>query len=150
MKNSAGWVAATAVLVATLLACGREDLTPRLRSDESSSQRDAGQDDAPIASHEVDAGDTFEVPPQPAEAKDNEISVLPVFFVASGAEFTDADFHAQNHRILRHLRTTQRFYLSQLKTETSRSSFFGVKRSQPEIEPRRLAFTWWALYWMKP
>lgn len=68
-----------------------------------------------------DAGDPDAVPPPPPEAADNPISVLPVLFLARGAELGDAEIAEADRRILRHLRIAQRFYLSQLVTETFRT-----------------------------
>lgn len=120
MTNPVRRAAAMCVLVGTLWACGNEAATPgNSRGYQSSAHDDAGAGDALAKSD--DGGETSDVPPRPVEAADNEVAVLPVFFVARGAELTDADFRQANQRILKHLRITQRFYLSQLKTETFRT-----------------------------
>ena len=116
MRSPARWVA---VLVTALWACGDDGALSRSRRlDESMSATDAGE--ARDAQREIDAGETSDFPPQAAEALDNEVGVVPVFFVPSGAELTDADYRQYNRRVLTHLRITQKFYLSQLKTETFR------------------------------
>lgn len=118
MRNHARWVA---LLVATLWACGDDDAVPiSRRLDQASAAKDAGAGETPVAQPAGDAGQTSALPPQAAEALDNEVGVVPVFFVAKGAELTDADYQQYNQRVLRHLRITQKFYLSQLKTETFR------------------------------
>lgn len=92
----------------TLFACGDEPLTRR-------------------AHHESQSSDITTQPnveealtPQPPEALDNEVGVLPVFFVPKGAELSEADHATYDDRVRRHLRIAQRFYLRQLETETFR------------------------------
>lgn len=110
--------ALAASLSGSLWGCGDEAAaTSAPRHDEVSSRDDGGGAARPGG----DAGDPDDVPPPPAEAADNPVAVLPVFFLARGAELGDAEAAEANRRILRHLRITQRFFLSQLETETFRT-----------------------------
>lgn len=118
MRNPARWVA---LLVAALWACGDDGALPiSRRADEATATKDAGAGETRAPQPAVDAGESSALPPQAAEALDNEVGVVPVFFVAKGAELSDADYQLYNQRVLTHLRIAQKFYLSQLKTETFR------------------------------